>query len=817
MELNMVREGDKPPQSRFTGLRGRSVSRGRNAKSNDTEKVDNRRSHTPNKRNFKFKKLLKSRSKVSSRSSPIPDARKLSSTSNSDAENVVITPKVRSADITKYEASDPQSPQTESTFTNNKRVHHDMERDGFCRRVDFYDGTTINVEGVPTYRVGNYLGGGVAGVVYEGHRLLPISEYPKRAEAQDYRTNRSNSILDGKIMQTNSDEIKNGCAGIFCGPSGSDRNSDPTYYLNDELNAETCTTSDDLENDLIHDETVAIKILNPIGFRLTSPSQCESAIILKKGLDMDEDIKKGLKPMTANHVWWMINPSSRSAKAARSGKDGTLSLKTQGTKEHGLKLSVIAGYVDPEKKSLAELPLTRCIEIWGHFPFESSEEEFESVMDAIERLNGGHSLDESEETRNPAAVSFPNDANPNIGLRRAANAEKLVEFCKDLNAFVNIPVVPPRYVRWLRQRRAVTKEIRNMTRIGRHKNVVHLFEVLELVQDSKSTMFLVLELVKGGELFDLISSNAATTNISHDELVHLNDSERNEYAMQKFFKELTAGIAYCHANGIAHRDLKPENLLVHHDTNGSSILKIADFGLSSTFASNQGTDSNAGGSNSTFKQDESMNRSSASGLPPIFETKLTLQSIGKGALSLLTCGGVEQINECFVPYHKEPGSIQAVNRMTSIVGSPHYVAPEIISQSDERKSISSASNQSRGYDGTKADIWSAGVILYAMLFRSLPFGEDLLRCPRYQSFAKWYREARKLGGRRSSAAAALRPVDAEKNKTDLGPHWFFPSRSSAESKDIIVAMLNPDPVERLNIQQVKAHPWMALRFDVTIT
>lgn len=814
----MAREGEKPPQSRFTGLRGRSVSRGRNAKSNDAEKVDNRRSATPNKRNFKFKKLLtKSRSKVTSRSSPIPDARKLSSTSNSDIENVVITPKVRGADVNNYEASDPQSPKPERSFATNKRVHHDMERDGFCRRVDFYDGTTINVDGVPTYRVGNYLGGGVAGVVYEGHRLLPISEYPERVEAQDYRTNRSNSILDGKITETTSDEIKNGCAGIFCGPSGPEINGNHMKYLNEEIDSEICMTSDDLENNLIKDETVAIKILNPIGFRLTSPSQCESAIILKKGLELDDDVKKGLKPMTINHVWWMINPSSRSAKSVRSGKDSTTGLKTQGTKDHGLKLSVIAGYIDPERNALVELPLTRCIEIWGHFPFESSDEDFESVMDAIERLNGGNSVDESEEARNPPAISFPNDVDPNIGLCRAANAKKVVEFCNDLNAFVNIPAVPPRYIRWLRQRRAITKEIRNMTRIGRHKNVVHLFEVLELVQDSKSTMFLVLELVKGGELFDLISSNTATTNISDRESAHLNDSERNEFAMQRYFKELSAGIAYCHANGIAHRDLKPENLLVHHDTKGSSILKIADFGLSSTFASNQGTDSNAGGMNDSVKQDESLYRSSASGLAPIFEKKLTLQSIGKGALSFLTCGGVEQIHECFVPYHKEPSSIQAMNRMTSIVGSPHYVAPEIISQSDERKSTSSASNQSRGYDGTKADIWSAGVILYAMLFRSLPFGEDLLRCPRYQSFAKWYKEARKLGGRRSCAVAALRPVDAEKDKADLGPHWFFPSLSSAESKDIIVAMLNPDPVERLNIQQVKAHPWMALRFDITRT
>jgi hypothetical protein len=49
--------------------------------------------------------------------------------------------------------------------------------DGFCRQVDGYDGQVIRVEGREEYELGNYLGGGVAGVVYEALRLRPPSEY----------------------------------------------------------------------------------------------------------------------------------------------------------------------------------------------------------------------------------------------------------------------------------------------------------------------------------------------------------------------------------------------------------------------------------------------------------------------------------------------------------------------------------------------------------------------------------------------------------------------------------------------------------------
>eukprot|EP01120_Amphizonella_sp_Union-15-10_P014563 TRINITY_DN709_c0_g1_i1.p1 TRINITY_DN709_c0_g1~~TRINITY_DN709_c0_g1_i1.p1 ORF type:complete len:384 (+),score=83.20 TRINITY_DN709_c0_g1_i1:103-1254(+) len=97
----------------------------------------------------------------------------------------------------------------------------------------------------------------------------------------------------------------------------------------------------------------------------------------------------------------------------------------------------------------------------------------------------------------------------------------------------------------------------------RHPNIIKLKDLF----DSSKTLFLVLELVTGGELFDSI---VAREQYSEEDAVRV-------------MKELLSAIEYLHSMGIVHRDLKPENLLLS-DNSPNSPIKLADFGLSKIYS-----------------------------------------------------------------------------------------------------------------------------------------------------------------------------------------------------------------------------------------
>ncbi|KAM9263674.1 serine/threonine-protein kinase DCLK2 [Cariama cristata] len=104
----------------------------------------------------------------------------------------------------------------------------------------------------------------------------------------------------------------------------------------------------------------------------------------------------------------------------------------------------------------------------------------------------------------------------------------------------------------------IENEVSILRRV-KHPNIIMLIEEM----DTPSELYLVMELVKGGDLFDAITSSTKYT-------------ERDGSAM---VYNLASALKYLHGLNIVHRDIKPENLLVCEYPDGTKSLKLGDFGL----------------------------------------------------------------------------------------------------------------------------------------------------------------------------------------------------------------------------------------------
>ncbi|XP_027761860.1 serine/threonine-protein kinase DCLK2-like [Empidonax traillii] len=104
----------------------------------------------------------------------------------------------------------------------------------------------------------------------------------------------------------------------------------------------------------------------------------------------------------------------------------------------------------------------------------------------------------------------------------------------------------------------IENEVSILRRV-KHPNIIMLIEEM----DTPTELYLVMELVKGGDLFDAITSSTKYT-------------ERDGSAM---VYNLASALKYLHGLNIVHRDIKPENLLVCEYSDGTKSLKLGDFGL----------------------------------------------------------------------------------------------------------------------------------------------------------------------------------------------------------------------------------------------
>lgn len=205
----------------------------------------------------------------------------------------------------------------------------------------------------------------------------------------------------------------------------------------------------------------------------------------------------------------------------------------------------------------------------------------------------------------------------------------------------------------------------------------------------------------------------------------LNHRYLKDNAARRLFAQLVSGVGYLHKKGIVHRDLKLENLLLDRNRN----IIITDFGFANTFD----------------PRDE---------LSDEIEYNLTDREFVKRR-------DLERV--------QENGSRKGDLMQTSC-GSPCYAAPELVVTDSL-------------YTGRKVDVWSCGVILYAMLAGYLPFDDD--------------------------------PANPEGDNINLLYKYIvstpltFPEYVTPHARDLLRRILVPDPRKRADLFEVARHSWLS--------
>ncbi|KAI4335712.1 hypothetical protein L6164_014333 [Bauhinia variegata] len=220
----------------------------------------------------------------------------------------------------------------------------------------------------------------------------------------------------------------------------------------------------------------------------------------------------------------------------------------------------------------------------------------------------------------------------------------------------------------------IKREISIMKIVG-HPNIVKLHEVLA----SESKIYIILELVTGGELYDKIVQQGKLS---------VNEARR-------YFQQLIDAVAHCHSKGVYHRDLKPENLLL--DAYGN--LKVSDFGLSALTQQGDGLLHTTCGTPNYVAPEVSASYGQLTyderTLLPFY--LLNHKDVNSGSVR---CSEFVVLNDDFCAFWCNDIDILC-----------------------EFLHVSSKVLSNLGYDGAAADVWSCGVILYVLMAGYLPFEE----------------------------------------------------------------------------------------------
>lgn len=154
--------------------------------------------------------------------------------------------------------------------------------------------------------------------------------------------------------------------------------------------------------------------------------------------------------------------------------------------------------------------------------------------------------------------------------------------------------------------------------------------------------------------------------------------------------------------GVVHRDLKPENLLLS-DPSESAILKIADFGLSAVVFATEGLEIGTGSLSNTSGGANMLQSSPSGGSGLSTSSSSSSQSRGQGQdsqLDYLSVTGNPSDIQTTIQILQSPSATSRqpqqpfsptstcspvpLRRLRSVVGSPHYIAPEVVNHGEER-------------------------------------------------------------------------------------------------------------------------------------